>query len=184
LKLEDLKAQVRGAWRSNYPKEADVRQKCSAEACRHVLSSPEFKQADQIGIFAGLAWELDLKALWEARPDACVFPKTSATTMAFFKIEKWSDLVPGYAGILEPLRDTPAHPWKVRDLILVPGSAFDRSGGRVGSGKGFYDRFLGSLPVQRWGIGYSAQIVDHGLAQGPLDVRMGAIVTELGISRI
>jgi len=184
LKLEDPKAQVRRSWRSQYPKEADLRQKCSAEACRHVLSSPEFKQADQIGVFAGLAWELDLKTLWEARPDACVFPKVNGDTMAFFQIEKWSDLVPGHAGILEPLQDNPARPWKARDLVLVPGSAFDRSGARVGSGKGFYDRFLASLPVQRWGIGYSAQIVDRGLAQGPLDVRMGAIVTELGIIRI
>lgn len=184
MKLEDRKAQARAAWRSRYPKDFHSRQKCSAEACHHVLSSPEFKQAAQIGIFAGLAWELDLKALWEARPEACVFPKVNEQTLTFFKIEKWSDLVPGHAGILEPLRDLPAEPWKADDLVLVPGSAFDVQGGRVGSGKGFYDRFLASHPSRRWGIGYSAQIVDGGLAQGPLDVRMGAIVTELGIIRI
>ena len=32
------------------------------------------------------------------------------------------------------------------DLIFVLGLAFDKRGGRIGSGKGFYDNFLASVP--------------------------------------
>lgn len=60
------------------------------------------------------------------------------------QVRRYEDLLPGTWGILEPGPDCPLVP-DAQDaaLVLVPGLAFDRMGGRLGYGGGYYDRFLG-----------------------------------------
>lgn len=70
------------------------------------------------------------------------------------------------------------------DLVLVPLLGFDRSGRRLGTGGGYYDRsfaFLkgGARPAQPVlvGIGYSFQETD-GLAAQDWDIQMDFVATE------
>ena len=65
--------------------------------------------------------------------------------MQIFKINSLAQLKPGYYGILEPLEQCQEIDGKNIDLIIMPGVSFDRKGGRVGYGAGFYDKFLSMM---------------------------------------
>lgn len=79
-------------------------------------------------------------------------------------------------GIREPADASPRVDPSRLDLVVVPGVAFDRRGGRLGFGKGFYDRFLGSCPrALRVGVAFRQQIQET-LPLGPQDERMDWVV--------
>lgn len=64
------------------------------------------------------------------------------------------------------------------ELIIVPGVAFDRSGNRMGRGRGFYDRLLKSTPnAKKFGVAYDFQILDK-IPVEPHDVKMDRVVSE------
>ncbi|MDD7408997.1 MAG: 5-formyltetrahydrofolate cyclo-ligase [Anaerovoracaceae bacterium] len=66
------------------------------------------------------------------------------------------------------------------DIILMPGAAFDKGGGRLGYGKGCYDRFLaesaGKLPPLA-ALTWSLQIVDS-VPQDENDLKVDYLFTE------
>lgn len=153
--------------------------------CGLISGSVAFRHATHIGIFHPREHEVDLLSLWEKQPHKCVFPRVARERLIFFLIETLNDLHPGFVTILEP-QEGKSLEVKLRtpgDLILVPGLVFDRRGGRIGSGLGFYDRFLSTLPkgVHKWGVCWASHLTKDELAQTRTDVRMDAIVTEDGI---
>ncbi len=75
-----------------------------------------------------------------------------------------TDLVKGYCAIPEPKEELwQSHllaPEKI-ETILLPGSVFDKRGGRFGYGGGYYDRLLASIPAAtRIGLAFDLQIID------------------------
>ncbi|MDE6409049.1 MAG: 5-formyltetrahydrofolate cyclo-ligase [Muribaculaceae bacterium] len=69
------------------------------------------------------------------------------------------------------------------ELVIVPAVAYDRSGNRLGRGKGFYDRLLATTKATKVGVGYEFQIVDEIPAE-PHDVKMDMVITQKTAIRI
>ena len=88
-----------------------------------------------------------------------------------------SEMIDGRFGAKVPLSKNFFTP----ELLIVPLVAFDRQGGRVGYGGGFYDRTLEKLkmdkPVLAVGFAYSCQEVDR-VPLEKTDQRLDFVVTE------
>lgn len=104
--------------------------------------------------------------------------------LELFWLEDMSELVEGAYKILEPkteLRELPAKKVKPEelDLVMVPGTAFDPRGGRMGQGKGYYDRLLTNArpDAPLVGMGFDCQIFDE-IPVSSHDVFMDLVLTE------
>lgn len=65
--------------------------------------------------------------------------------------------------------------WGKIDLILVPGVAFDKSGNRLGRGKGYYDKVLKQMGAYKLGVCFDFQLVERVPVE-PHDVKMDRVV--------
>jgi 5-formyltetrahydrofolate cyclo-ligase len=72
------------------------------------------------------------------------------------------------------------------DVVITPGVAFDRRGGRIGYGGGYYDRFSRRLreDALRAAICFGPQLVEGPIPGGSFDRPVHLIVTESEIVRI
>ena len=105
-----------------------------------------------------------------------VVPVVSAEGLLLAPLEPRTALYPGPFGILEP-RDFKPVPEDSVTLYFLPGVAFDRKGGRLGYGKGYYDRLLSQCPSPKFGVSFDEQIV----ASVPLvetDILVDGIITD------
>ena len=91
----------------------------------------------------------------------------------------------GYRGVAEPAPGAPRLDYDrlpPEVVVLVPGAAFDRSGGRLGWGGGHYDRALAALArscgsAVLVGVCFSDQLLDSVPRAGH-DVPVDLVVTE------
>lgn len=107
--------------------------------------------------------------------------------LELFHLESLSELAEGRYGILEPLPELRERAEKQLqpaelDAVLVPGVAFDKTGGRLGHGKGYYDKLLKNVrPGCRLiGVAFESQIFEQ-IPMHEHDVWMDQVVTEQGV---
>lgn len=107
--------------------------------------------------------------------------------LGLWRLADFAELSPGTWGILEPPKSRWGEPGKEIepteiDLIMVPGVGFDRRGGRLGNGAGYYDRLLVCVRPDTvlCGLCFESQLFDE-IAVEPHDVAMDVVVTERSV---
>lgn len=140
-----------------------------------------------------------VEALFAAGEKRIFAPKVEGMDIAFYEVSSMADFAEGYQGIREPFgesgkRFAPEHFQGQNILVLVPGAVFDRQRGRLGYGKGFYDRFLEKLSIacqmDGWeekgafvrsaGLSFDCQLAKRVSVEAH-DRRVDMIITETGI---
>jgi len=157
----------------------------SAVIATHVCALPAFCASHTVMVYMALPQEVQtMPIITQARQSQkCVAVPVirGQDLVAVALSEAPTQLRRGRFGILEPC-GTPRviHPQEI-GCIAVPGIVFDARGGRLGFGKGYYDRFLRQLPTTtyRCGLAFGIQVVSY-VPQAPHDVCMHGIVTEQG----
>lgn len=108
-------------------------------------------------------------------------PKTGGLTVhpasSRMEIHRW-----GYRQPAEGA--TEVNPHEI-DVVLVPGALFDRRGGRLGHGRGYYDRLLAACrpDVLKVGITSMGSLVER-LPIEPHDILMTHLATEVGVRQV
>jgi 5-formyltetrahydrofolate cyclo-ligase len=135
--------------------------------------------------FLPIRSEADIRPLMERLRERgarlCVPVIMDRQTIVFRELLPDAELVAGGFGTVGPGPDAPELD---PDLMLVPLSAFDRTGHRIGYGAGYYDRAIDrlwqkGLDPKLIGIAFDCQEVSSVPAE-PHDVRLDAILTESG----
>lgn len=115
-------------------------------------------------------------------------PKVEGMDIRFYEVAGMEDFKDGYQGILEPGKDESRlfteQTAKTKEcLLLVPGAVFDRQRGRMGYGKGFYDRYLEAFPdLKSAALAFECQIAKRVPVEAH-DKKPDMIITEKGIIR-
>jgi 5-formyltetrahydrofolate cyclo-ligase len=157
-----------------------TRQSDSKQICQRLQSllaelSKPYKEGLRAGAYQAINSEVCLQPLTEkARETRFAYPKVKGLNIEFFESDVFQK---GSFSILEPSENgSPVD--ELLQVLLVPGVAFDRGGGRLGYGKGFYDRWLQSKSVLKIGVAFSCQLSEQRLSNEQHDVAMDLIVTE------
>jgi 5-formyltetrahydrofolate cyclo-ligase len=135
-------------------------------------------------LFASLPDEIPTAGLHAAlRRRGCVvaYPRVlEGGRMALHRVDAPEEMLPGPYGIATPHPDrSPRLDPGTIDVAFLPGLAWDREGGRLGRGAGYYDRLLGAEEWrgEAWGVFLAVQEVDR-LPRDRWDMPLDRVLTE------
>lgn len=158
-------------------------------ALAEAVDALDFPDGAIVSGFWPIRDEIDPRPLMDAlraRGHALCLPAIVDGDLVFRRLTRETVLVPAGFGTAEPPADADV---LVPDCMLVPLAAFDRRGGRIGYGRGYYDRAIAHIGTARGappatvGIAFSLQEVES-VPEENHDRRLDRILTERGFVQL
>lgn len=164
-------------------------------AVARLMELPEYRQAQTVLWYLDCRSELRTRHALPAALDStkrivvpyCTVDESGANKLGLWWLQSMEELIVGKWNILEPPRERWNEPGKEippeeLDLVIVPGVGFNRVGGRMGNGQGYYDRLLLHVRMNcpLVALCYECQLLEN-LIVGPHDVFMDKVVTEAAV---
>ena len=151
---------------------------------KHLNSLESFIYSESIALYSPILNEVETQSIFNEAiglEKAVYFPRVNGSSLDFYRIYNLEQLMEGMFGVLEPGENLYKANLEEIDLYILPGLAFDKSGNRLGYGKGYYDRALESIPeTKKVGICYSFQVIDS-VPNTDNDQKVGIVITDRGI---
>lgn len=162
----------------------EIKARFDNEIYKNVCKSIFFSEAKNIFVYVSLDYEVDTKKIINkafSLHKTIFVPKVISKSegMMAVNINSLSQLSVGKYNILEPDINNRIACANELDLVIVPGLAFDKKGGRLGYGGGFYDRYLKQCSnfCNITALAYSFQIISE-VPMDINDVKINNIITE------
>jgi len=164
----------------------------SRKICAAFIALPAYQSAKTVMWYVDAGSEVRTRhtlpeALTHGKRVVVPYCIVETNELELFHLEDMSELVEGAYKILEPREDLRKVPGKILqpeelDLVMVPGTAFDARGGRMGQGKGYYDRLLARArkDAPLVALAFECQMFPS-IPVDAHDVYMDLVITEVGV---
>ena len=160
-----------------------LKQKKQKQIIQLLEKLPFWKRAGFIAVYKALKDEPGLSSFYSYWGDKICFPVIHGEILEFYKGTRlWRK---NSLSVLEPVPVIQNKiPLDKISVFLIPGRVFDRRGGRMGRGQGYYDKTLaklsGSLRKKALfvGVAWAEQIHDRPLSLFPHDILLDVLVTD------
>lgn len=180
-----LRRELRAARRALLPAPLRTR---ARRAAQHLLRSPRLRRSRCVAVYLAAGSEIDTTPLIAAlralrrRVLVPVVESTDARTMRMVRLPRHAVLRERRYGIREPVRRIRSARRERVDVVVLPLLGFDAAGLRLGSGAGYYDRWLAARRPRPYCIGYAFAMQEvAALPAEPWDQRLDAVCTERGL---
>jgi 5-formyltetrahydrofolate cyclo-ligase len=158
------------------------RAEASSQIRNRLEASREWQDARVVLLFAPIPDEPDVLPLARAALAAgkvVTFPRYRPDNDSYEAArvaDLRRDLIPGQFGIPEPGADCTRFALNELDFSLVPGIGFSLDGGRLGRGRGYFDRLLAAVAGFKCGVAFDCQVATE-IALEPHDICLDCILT-------